>query len=210
MSALAPLEMTARVAGICDAGVTVLPLVSVPVSPSVSRRPAARTPAHARPAAWSPPRRRSARTATRREDGAGTAAEVRAGLLDDRGHEPQEIPVAAPSTAARPVTPRRPPPAARPHPRPKRPARRATTATGTRLHQVPDPAALTCSLRHFVPLSYDCRGLPALAEVGDVSRMRQRVSDSLKRRRHTQASPSAQRGAMSNRDDQNYTGPSGY
>ena len=45
------------------------------------------------------------------------------------------------------------------------------------------------SLRHFVPLSYDCRGLPALAEVGDVSRMRQRVSDSLKRRRHTQRHP---------------------
>jgi hypothetical protein len=28
--------------------------------------------------------------------------------------------------------------------------------------------------------------------------------------RHTQTSPSAQRGPMSNRDDQNYTGPSGY
>jgi hypothetical protein len=39
----------------------------------------------------------------------------------------------------------------------KRPARRATSATGTRLHQVPDPAASRRSLRHFVPLSYDCR-----------------------------------------------------
>jgi Resolvase, N terminal domain len=38
------------------------------------------------------------------------------------------------------------------------------------------------------------RAAHALAEVGDVSRMRQHVSDSLKRRRHTQTSPSAQRG----------------
>jgi hypothetical protein len=210
MSALAPLEMTAWIAGICVAGVAVLPLVSVPVAPSVSRRPAARTPAHARPAAWSPPRRRSARTATRREDGAGTAAEVRAGLLDDRGHEPQEIPVAAPSTAARPVTPRRPPPAAGPHHvlNDQLAGRLPPLVPGFTRCRIQLPSR-PC-LRHFVSLSYGCRGLPALAEVGDVSRMRQHVSDSLKRRRHTQTSPSAQRGPMSNRDSQNHTGPSGY
>jgi hypothetical protein len=35
MSALAPLEIAAWIAGICAAGVAALPLVSVPVSPSV-------------------------------------------------------------------------------------------------------------------------------------------------------------------------------
>ena len=34
MSALAPLEIAAWMAGICDAGVAAVPLVSVPVSPS--------------------------------------------------------------------------------------------------------------------------------------------------------------------------------
>ncbi len=35
MSAFAPLEIAAWMAGICDAGVAAVPLVSVPVSPSV-------------------------------------------------------------------------------------------------------------------------------------------------------------------------------
>jgi len=35
MSAFAPLEIAAWIAGICDAGVAAVPLVSVPVSPSV-------------------------------------------------------------------------------------------------------------------------------------------------------------------------------
>ncbi len=35
MSAFAPLEMAAWMAGICDAGVAAVPLVSVPVSPRV-------------------------------------------------------------------------------------------------------------------------------------------------------------------------------
>ena len=34
MSALAPLEIAAWMAGICDAGVAAVPLVSVPLSPS--------------------------------------------------------------------------------------------------------------------------------------------------------------------------------
>jgi hypothetical protein len=37
MSALAPLAMAAWIAGICADGVAVVPLVSEPVSPSVSR-----------------------------------------------------------------------------------------------------------------------------------------------------------------------------
>ena len=36
ISAFAPLEIAAWIAGICDAGVAALPLVSVPVSPSAS------------------------------------------------------------------------------------------------------------------------------------------------------------------------------
>ena len=79
----------------------------------------------------------------------------------------------------------------------------ASTPASTR-HQIQRRSRR--SLPRFVPLSYDCRGVPVLAEVGDVSRMRQHVSGSLKRHRHTQTSPSAQRGPMSNRDDQNYTG----
>jgi hypothetical protein len=209
MSALAPLEMTAWIAG------SVMPgslgcrwsrcrsrrVCQAASGPDASACEASRM--VTAPAAIST-------YATRREDGAGTAAEVRAGLLDDRGHEPQEIPVAAPSTAARPVTPRRLPPAAGLHPRPQRPVRRGLLPLVPGFTRCRIQRRSRRSLRHFVPLSYDRRGLPALAEVGDVSRMRRHVSDSLKRRRHTQTSPSAQRGPMSNRDSQNHTGPSGY
>ena len=39
ISALAPLVIAAWMAGICEAGVAAVPLVSVPVSPSVPGRP---------------------------------------------------------------------------------------------------------------------------------------------------------------------------
>jgi hypothetical protein len=140
---------------------------------------------------------------------------VRAGLLDDRGHEPPGDPSGRAKHCGAAAQPGRrgkrrghdaggDQPGQQVAASPAAPSSCSRSAPTPSTTSSPDdfshwyPSFTRCriqrrarrSLSHFVPLSYDCRGVPASADVGDVSRMRQHVSDSLKRHRHTQTSPS--------------------